>query len=142
LTERLAGWSSQHAWRVVLIWVVAVVLSVGVIAISLGDVLTTDSEVTNDPESERAYAILEEREPPSEDFVNEIVVVRSDTLTIEDPEFREKVEQVDAAIEATGAAPSYERSTRHAVATSSPAIATRRSSPSGWGPMPRTRSRT
>jgi uncharacterized membrane protein YdfJ with MMPL/SSD domain len=104
VTERLARWSSEHAWRVVLIWVVAVVLSVGVIAALLGDVLTTDSEVTNDPESERAYAILEERQPPSESFVNEIVVVRSQALTVDDPVFREKVGQVAGAIERTGAA--------------------------------------
>ena len=103
MTERAARWSSEHAWRVVLIWVIAVVLSVGVIAALLGDVLTTDSEVTNDPESERAYAVLEERQPPSQDFVNEIVVVRSDTLTVDDPAFRKKVEQVAAAIESTGA---------------------------------------
>jgi hypothetical protein len=37
VTERLARWSSEHAWRVVLIWVVAVVLSVGVIGALLGD---------------------------------------------------------------------------------------------------------
>jgi putative drug exporter of the RND superfamily len=105
VTERLARWSSEHAWRVVLIWVVAVVASVGVTAALLGDVLTTEGELTNDPESLRGEAILEERLPPSDDFVNEIVVVRSDTLTFGDSAFREKVEQVDAAIEATGAAP-------------------------------------
>jgi putative drug exporter of the RND superfamily len=83
---------------------VAVVLSVGVIAALLGDALTTDSEVTNDPESERAYAVLEERQPTSEREINEIVVVRSETLTVEDPAFRRKVESVAAAIENTGAA--------------------------------------
>ena len=105
MTERLARWSSEHAWRVVLIWMVAVVLSVGVVAAFLGDVLTTEGELTNDPESYRAERILDERLPPSEDFVNEIVLVRSDRLTVDDPEFRQKVEEVDAAIEATGAAP-------------------------------------
>jgi uncharacterized membrane protein YdfJ with MMPL/SSD domain len=104
MTERLARWSSEHAWRVVVIWVVAVVLSVGVIAALLGDVLTTDSEVTNDPESERAYAILEERQPPPEDFVDEIVLVRSERFSVDDPAFREKVEKVADAIEETGAA--------------------------------------
>jgi putative drug exporter of the RND superfamily len=104
MTERLARWSSEHAWRVVVIWVVAVLLSVGVIAALLGDVLTTDSEVTNDPESERAYAILEERQPPPEDFVDEIVLVRSERFSVDDPAFREKVEKVADAIEETGAA--------------------------------------
>ena len=105
MTERLARWSSEHAWRVVLIWVVAVVLSVGVVAALLGDVLTTEGELTSDPESQRAEAILEERLPPSDDFVNEIVIVRSETSTVEDAAFREKVQQVDTAIEATGAPP-------------------------------------
>jgi uncharacterized membrane protein YdfJ with MMPL/SSD domain len=105
LTERLARWSSEHAWRVVVIWVVAVVISIAVVAALLGGALTTEGELTNDPEAYRAEAILEERLPPSEDFVNELVVVRSETLTVDDPPFRQKVEQVAAAIEATGAAP-------------------------------------
>jgi uncharacterized membrane protein YdfJ with MMPL/SSD domain len=105
VTERLARWSSAHARRVVLIWVVAVVVSFGVVAALLGDVLTTEGELTNDPESYRAEAILNERLPSSGDFVNELVVVRSETLTVDDPVFRQRVEQVDAAIEATSAAP-------------------------------------
>jgi uncharacterized membrane protein YdfJ with MMPL/SSD domain len=105
MTERLASWSSRHAWRVVLIWVVAVVVSIGVTAALLGGVLTTEGELTNNPESQRGETILEERLPPSDDFVNEIVVVRSDRLRVDDRAFREKVELIDAAIEATGAAP-------------------------------------
>jgi putative drug exporter of the RND superfamily len=105
VTERLARWSSERAWRVVAIWIVAVVVSAGVSAALLGDVLTTDTEVTNNPESERGYAIIESRQPPSDDDVNELVVVRSREHTVDDPAFRSRVEEIAAAITETGAAP-------------------------------------
>ena len=43
----------------------------------LGSSLTTDAEMTNDPESYRGYDLLAEHFPPSDDYVNELVVVRS-----------------------------------------------------------------
>ena len=45
--------------------------------------LTTDAEMTNDPESYLGYDLLEEHFPPSDDYVNELVVVRS---TAEEPD--------------------------------------------------------
>ncbi len=53
LTGRLARASSRHPWRTLALWAIAIVLSFGTIATSLGDVLTTDAEMTNDPESYR-----------------------------------------------------------------------------------------
>ena len=59
--------------------------------------------MTNDPESYRAYDLIAEHFPPSDDDVNEVVVIRSTSLDVSDPEFRSKVEAIVSAIEATGA---------------------------------------
>jgi RND superfamily putative drug exporter len=102
VTGRLARASSRRPWRTVALWVASIVLSVGAIAGLLGSSLTTDAEMTNNPESYRGYDVLNAHFPPSPDYVNELVVVRSRTLTVADPGFRAKVESLARAIEATG----------------------------------------
>jgi RND superfamily putative drug exporter len=102
VTGRLARASSRHPWRTVALWCVAIVLSVGAIAGLLGSSLTTDAEMTNDPESYRGYDVLDAHFPPSTDYVDELVVVRSRTATVDDAPFRAKVESLAGAIEATG----------------------------------------
>jgi uncharacterized membrane protein YdfJ with MMPL/SSD domain len=78
--------------------VVAVVL-VGAL---LGDNLTSEGKVTNDPESLRGYDLQSERFPQQEGF-DELVIVRSETLRVEDEPFRAKVTDLAAAVRATGA---------------------------------------
>jgi RND superfamily putative drug exporter len=77
VTERLARAAARHPWRTVSAWVVALVLSVGVIGASLGDVLTSDARLTNDPESYRAYDLMAQRLPPDPNYVTEVIVVRA-----------------------------------------------------------------
>jgi hypothetical protein len=57
-TERLARASSRRPARVIAIWVVAVVASFAAIGMFLGDVLTTDVEITSETESKRANDLL------------------------------------------------------------------------------------
>jgi RND superfamily putative drug exporter len=101
LTGRLARASSRRPWRTVALWGVAIVLAVGAIGALLGDTLTTDAEMTNDPESYRGYDLLGAHFPPSTDYVNELVVVHSQLLPVSDPAFRAKVESLAQSIEAT-----------------------------------------
>ena len=63
-TGRLARASSLHPWRTLALWGV-LVLSVAAIGGLLGSALTTDAEMTNDPESYRAYDLLREHFPPT-----------------------------------------------------------------------------
>lgn len=57
------------------------------IALGLGN-LTTDGEPTNNPESERALAALFQAFPPNPDeAITDIVVVRSEEYTVDDPRF-------------------------------------------------------
>jgi uncharacterized membrane protein YdfJ with MMPL/SSD domain len=62
--------------------------------------------MTNDPESYQGDDLVAERLPPEpgeESYGDEIVLVRSRTLTVNSPAFRRKVEDVTRAVEATGA---------------------------------------
>src|SRR5262245_34755129 len=102
VTGRLARAASWHPWRTLACWGAAVVLSVGAVAGLLGDTLTTDARMTNDPESYRAYDLEAAHFPPTTDYVNELVVVRSSEHTVGQPVFRAKVAALAAALEQTG----------------------------------------
>ncbi len=102
VTGRLARASSLHPWRTLALWGGVLVLSVAAIGGLLGSALTTDAEMTNDPESYRAYDLLREHFPPTDDYVNELVVIRSKTVDFESPAFRGRVERLAADLEATG----------------------------------------
>ena len=86
-TQSLARACARHPWRTLGAWLVALVLSFASIALLLGDGITTDSEVTADTESRRGYAAIAEHfpQPPA---VDDVVVVGSDELTVDDPEYR------------------------------------------------------
>jgi uncharacterized membrane protein YdfJ with MMPL/SSD domain len=95
VTKRLAAASARHPWRTVGAWVAAVVLSFGLIGLFLGDALTGEAEQLNNPESEQAYDLIDERLPPTPgDYTSDVVLVRSDALTADDPRFQAKVEDV------------------------------------------------
>ena len=103
LTRRLARISASHPGRTLGLWGVAVIASVFVIAVLLGSALTTEGEMTNDPESYRGYALIREHFPPNpEDIVNEVVIVRSATVSTGAPAFKRHVTTLAAHLEDTG----------------------------------------
>ena len=102
VTGRLARAAGLHPWRMLALWGAVLALSLAAITGLLGSSLTTDAEMTNDPESYRGYDLLEEHFPPSDDYVNELVVVRSASLGVDAAAFREKVQALATALEATG----------------------------------------
>jgi RND superfamily putative drug exporter len=101
-TGALAGACARHPRRTLALWAVAVVVALAVVGGLLGSSLTTDAELTNDPESYRGYDLIGQHFPPSDDYVNELVVVRSLVVTVDEPAFKQKVRSLAAAIEATG----------------------------------------
>jgi uncharacterized membrane protein YdfJ with MMPL/SSD domain len=102
MTEKLARVSARHPWRTVAAWIVAIALAVVAIGAFLGDGLSTEARVTNDPDSLRAAALRHERFP-ARDVVNEVVVVRSDALTTEDQAFRDRVQRLHDEFARAGA---------------------------------------
>ena len=100
-TEALARGSARHPWRAVVSWVLTVAVSVALISTFLSDALTTQFVFTNDPESQRGFDLIEElRGLPNS--TNEVVIVRSETLTVDDPAFRQAVERVVGDLQALG----------------------------------------
>lgn len=91
-TAGLARSSASRPWRVVLVWLGLIVLSIGVIG-GAGLNLSTDIEFLNNPDSKRADEILANKfnldDPPAE-----TVIITSETSTVDDPEFQAVVNQV------------------------------------------------
>ena len=103
MTASLARACAAHPGRTLAAWGIALLVALAVIVTSLGDVLTTEGEVTNDPESERGYQLIGEHFPPSDDPVHEIVVVRAAGTPTDPQALIRRGQEVAEAIEATGA---------------------------------------
>jgi RND superfamily putative drug exporter len=99
--ETLARASSRHPWRIVLVWVLLVMAMGAASQAWLSDSLTTDIDFTNEPESKRALLAIEEN-VTGEERDTEFFIVRSDSLSVDDPEFEEYVREVQAAISELG----------------------------------------
>ncbi len=91
-TAGLARISAHHPWKVLAFWFVLLILAT-VSAPSLGDALTTESKFTNRPDSIVADELLESR-LRGEKPMTETIVIRSETATVDDAEFRATVDSV------------------------------------------------
>ncbi len=98
--ETLARSTARHPWRTVAVWMIALVTAIVLSSQLLGDALTTDSEFTNDPESKRAAALLEERLRGPEVDTEFVVVTGPSEVT--DPGYRGYVEELQTAIASLG----------------------------------------
>jgi RND superfamily putative drug exporter len=102
VTERLARWSSRHAGRTFGAWIGAIVVALVLAVAFLPGNLTTNGHVTGTPESKRAENLFNNRFPPDKNGVDELIVVRSATLTVAAPAFRGFVQRLVAQGDATG----------------------------------------
>src|ERR687886_2093787 len=88
--RRLAIYATAHPRRVLAVWALLAVIGIALTSGLLGSALTSDSGVTSKPESVRAQDLIDERLPGS-DALDELAVVRSERLTVNDAAFRAKV---------------------------------------------------
>jgi RND superfamily putative drug exporter len=95
-TPGLARVCAHHPWRTLAAWLVVLALAVAS-ATGLADVLTTAVTMTNEPESVQGLHLIEARFRPFEP-ATETIIVRSESLTVDDPAFRAVVEQTTAAL--------------------------------------------
>src|SRR5262245_39836328 len=100
MTERLARACAAHPWRTICVWLVAIVLGGVGAAAGLGD-LTTEGEVTNNPDSIQAKHLIEQR-LPARRAPTEMVIVRSASLTVDQPAFRAEVGRLARIARSTG----------------------------------------
>ena len=103
MTENLARISARRPWIVIALWLGAAVLALGIIDRQLDSALTTELgfiSTFSEAESWTAKDMLEEAglAPP----LSEAIMVQSETLTVDDPAFRAKVEEVTGALVAIG----------------------------------------
>src|SRR4051794_7732250 len=102
MTPRLLAERATRRPRLVLAaWAVLVVLGLGLAGTLLPSALTHESSVTAHPESRRAAALIYER-LPGQHAIDEVVIVRSDRMTVSDAAFRARVGSLTARIRATG----------------------------------------
>ena len=100
-TEGLARACAGHPKRTLAAWLAAVLVSFVVIALLLGDALTTEGDVTSNPDSKQAEALIHAGFPPAP-TPSEIVIVRSDRYTVDDPAFQAKVQTLGERGQALG----------------------------------------
>jgi putative drug exporter of the RND superfamily len=108
MIERLARASSRHPWRVIAIWIVALIASFPpAIAMFLGDVVTADVDTTRQTDSKRADELLQRAFPETraeqKRDITEVVVVRAARGSIEDPAARQRVTALSEELRTAGA---------------------------------------
>jgi uncharacterized membrane protein YdfJ with MMPL/SSD domain len=96
-TERLAGLSARHPWWVIGVWVLFLVLAIAA-SPGLSTALTGDEmKLLNNPDSVKGETLLSQEMTGTADF-SETVLVHSDTVTVDDPAFQQRVEEVQATL--------------------------------------------
>jgi putative drug exporter of the RND superfamily len=101
MTERLARASARRPWLTIAAWIVGVILAMGIVATMLGDVLTSDAEVTSQTDSKRAEQLLFERFRPTQadvdQRVSEVAVIRAVQGPVDDARVEELAEDLRGA---------------------------------------------
>ena len=102
VTQKLARSAALHPWRIVTAWGLVVVASVVVIATLIGSAFTSDGSLTTNPDSANAAKVIAKNFAQG-DRIDEAVIVHSDRLTADTPQFMAFVADVRASIDDTGA---------------------------------------
>jgi RND superfamily putative drug exporter len=98
---RLAEAATRRPKRVLVTWGVVVLVSFGLIGALLGSALTSDQNLTNNPESDQAQKLIDAR-LPGQNQVDEVIVVRSEQLTVSDPAFEAHVRELADDVRGAG----------------------------------------
>ncbi|HXG42852.1 MAG TPA: MMPL family transporter [Dehalococcoidia bacterium] len=98
---RLARWCATHRWTVVAIWAAALVAAAALAFALMGSGLTHEQGFDTRTESQQAEELLEQRLRGPEPL-REIVIVRSESLAVDDPAYRSFVEGLYAGLMALG----------------------------------------
>ena len=100
-TESIARASSRRPWITIGIWVVVFLIAAFLRATLFEGVITIEFEITNNPESSIGNRLIEEKLTGPKG-TNELVIIQSQDLTVDDPEFEQIVNAIHADITALG----------------------------------------
>ncbi|TMK31334.1 MAG: MMPL family transporter [Actinobacteria bacterium] len=96
--ETIARASSRHPWRTIGVWLVLIAAMGALSSKYLADVLTQDIQFTNSPESVKAQNVLDAKFGQSRTEDTELLIVHSDTYTVDDPQFEAFVKQLQGRV--------------------------------------------
>src|SRR5215207_3860650 len=91
--RRLAAIAVARPRRGLAVWGLVALVSFVLISGLLGSALSSEADVTSNPESKQAEDLIDARFP-ERDALDELVIVRSDEVTATAPAFRERVESI------------------------------------------------
>ncbi len=97
----LARMSARRPWIIIGIWVLVIIISLALRAMLFEDAITTEFAFTSNPDSKRADELLEDRLRGPKG-TSEVVIVQSDSMTVDAPAFQEFVQGVFGEIASLG----------------------------------------
>ena len=101
--QGVARWSAKRRFTVIAIWVGLFLVGGLLTSRYLSGALTTQAQFTNNPDSKQAQQLLEQRlSGPRR--ANEVVIVRSESQTVTDPDFKAYVQRLVGGLDALGPA--------------------------------------
>lgn len=102
-TASLARACAGRPWVTVGVWVLVLAAAVFLMSTYLGDALVTEVKIHNNPESSVALDLMNERLGIEESAnAEEMIIVRSPALTVDDPRFAERVNDIYTELLALG----------------------------------------
>jgi putative drug exporter of the RND superfamily len=99
--QTLARGSSRKPWLTIGVWIAAIVSSLVVSSLFLGDALTHDGGFVNNPEAKRALHLVENR-LRGKQRGTELVIFQSTSTTVDDPAYRNYVDKIAQDMVALG----------------------------------------
>jgi len=105
--SNLARASARRPWVTIGLWLASLAVAAGLIVTLLGNALVTEVEVMDNPESRQADTLINDRlaqpTPPEEESTDdEMIIIRSETLTVDSPVYRNAVQNLFRDILALG----------------------------------------
>ena len=99
--ETLALRSARRPWITIGIWVLVLLIAVALRVTLFDDAITTEFAPTSNPDSKRADDLIEDRLSGPKG-TNEVIIVRSETLTVDAPAFQGFVEELFGKVASLG----------------------------------------
>ena len=99
--ESVALRSARRPWITIGIWALVIIISIALRATLFDDAISTEFAFTNNSDSKKADELLEDRFRGPKG-TNEVVIVQSETMTVDAPAFQEFVEELFGKLAALG----------------------------------------